>query len=70
MLWVHKDGCGGNCRDKETGVRRNIIGMVQISPKIIQAVITLDYPPSLTLVTLKKLSDLWSGQEAMLLEEK
>ena len=48
----------------------NIIGMVQISPKIIHAVIRGDYPKTLTLATLKrKLPDLWSEQEAMLLGE-
>ena len=48
----------------------NIIGMVQISPKIIHAVIRGDYPETLTLATLKrKLPDLWSEQEAMLLGE-
>ena len=48
----------------------NIIGMVQISPKIIHAVIRGDYPKNLTLATLKrKLPDLWSEQEAMLLGE-
>ena len=46
----------------------NIIGMVQISPKIIHAVIRGDYPKTLTLASLKrKLPDLWSEQEAMLL---
>ena len=44
--------------------------MVQISPKIIHAVIRGDYPKNLTLATLKrKLPDLWSEQEAMLLGE-
>ena len=48
----------------------NIIGMVQISPKIIHAVIRGNYPKTLTLATLKKkLPDLWSEQEAMLLGE-
>ena len=48
----------------------NIIGMVQISPKIIHAVIRGDYPKNLTLASLKrKLPDLWSEQEAMLLGE-
>ena len=48
----------------------NIIGMVQISPKIIHAVIRGDYPETLTLASLKrKLPDLWSEQEAMLLGE-
>ena len=48
----------------------NIIGMAQISPKIIHAVIRGDSPKNLTLATLKrKLPDLWSEQEAMLLGE-
>ena len=48
----------------------NIIGIVQISPKIIHAVIRGDYPKPLTLATLKrKLPDLWCEQEAMLLGE-
>ena len=48
----------------------NIIGLCQLSPKIIHAVITGDYPSTLTLNSLKKkLPDLWSEQEAMLLGE-
>ena len=48
----------------------NIIGLCQLSPKIIHAVIKGDYPSTLTLNSLKKkLPDLWSEQEAMLLGE-
>jgi len=48
----------------------NIIGLCQLSPKIIHTVITGNYPSTLTLNSLKKkLPDLWSEQEAMLLGE-
>jgi hypothetical protein len=49
----------------------NIIGLCQLSPKIIHAIISGEYPQGLSLKNLKKtLPDMWDEQEKILLGEK
>ncbi len=49
----------------------NIIGLCQLSPKIIHAIISGEYSQGLSLKNLKKtLPDMWDEQEKILLGEK
>jgi hypothetical protein len=48
----------------------NIIGLCQLSPKIVHAIISGDYPQGLTLKNLRNsLPDIWDDQEKLLLGE-
>lgn len=49
----------------------NIISLCQLSPKIIRSIISGDYPPELSLTSLRNsFPDIWDEQEKIFLPEK
>lgn len=61
---------GGTFAPNTQSYVANIVGLCQLSPKIIHAIISGEYPPELSLKNLKKtLPDMWDEQEKTLLGE-